>query len=304
MIPREVLAQVRRIEILTGRLVAETFAGEYLSVFKGRGMEFAEVREYVPGDDIRSIDWNVTARTSKPYVRVYTEERELTVVIACDLSGSQFFGTAGRLKKEVAAELSAVLAFSALQNNDKVGSFLFTEGVEQHVPAKKGRRHVLHLIRDVLAYAPKKRGTRLAPVLDTINRVLKRRCIVFVISDFRLDGEDASAQGRRAFEKALKLSALKHDVIPVIVEDPREERLPALGAFLDLEDPETGHRVLLDARADGDLEAARRDEERRLAELERLFRLYGMDSIRVTAGASYIDPVIRFFRQRARRLRH
>ena len=151
MIPREVLAQVRRIEILTGRLVSETFAGEYLSVFKGRGMEFAEVREYVPGDDIRAIDWNVTARTNKPYVRVYSEERELTVVLACDLSGSQFFGTAGRFKKEVAAELSAVLAFSALQNNDKVGSFLFTEGVEQHVPAKKGRRHVLHLIRDVLA---------------------------------------------------------------------------------------------------------------------------------------------------------
>ena len=302
MIPREVLAQVRRIEILTGRLVSETFAGEYLSVFKGRGMEFAEVREYVPGDDIRSIDWNVTARTSKPYVRVYTEERELTVVIACDLSGSQFFGTAGRLKKEVAAELSAVLAFSALQNNDKVGSFLFTEGVEQHVPAKKGRRHVLHLIRDVLAYEPKKRGTRLAPVLDTINRVLKRRCIVFVISDFRMDGE--GDEGRKAFEKALKLSALKHDVIPVVIEDPREERLPALGAYLDLEDPETGRRVLLDARRDTTLEAARRDEARRLADLERLFKLYGLDSIRVTAGASYIDPVIRFFHQRARRLRH
>jgi uncharacterized protein (DUF58 family) len=302
LIPREVLAQVRRIEILTGRLVSETFAGEYLSVFKGRGMEFAEVREYVPGDDIRSIDWNVTARTSKPYVRVYTEERELTVVIACDLSGSQFFGTAGRLKKEVAAELSAVLAFSALQNNDKVGSFLFTEGVEQHVPAKKGRRHVLHLIRDVLAYEPKKRGTRLAPVLDTINRVLKRRCIVFVISDFRMDHEGAA--GLKAFEKALKLSALKHDVIPVVIEDPREERLPALGAFLDLEDPETGARVLLDARRDTGLEAARRDEAKRLADLERLFRLYGLDAIRVTAGASYIDPVIRFFHQRARRLRH
>ena len=302
MIPREVFAQVRRIEILTGRLVSETFAGEYLSVFKGRGMEFAEVREYVPGDDIRAIDWNVTARTNKPYIRVYTEERELTVVIACDLSGSQFFGTAGRLKKEVAAELSAVLAFSALQNNDKVGSFLFTEEVEQHVPAKKGRRHVLHLVRDVLAYEPKKRGTKLAPVLDTINRVLKRRCIVFLISDFRLDNDDGAAKA--AFHKSLKLSALKHDVIPVVLEDPGEEKLPALGAFLDLVDPETGRRVLLDARRDDSLEAARRDEARRLADLERLFKLYGLDFIRVMAGKSYIDPVIRFFRERARRLRH
>lgn len=294
MIPREVLAQVRRIEILTGRLVSETFAGEYLSVFKGRGMEFAEVREYVPGDDIRAIDWNVTARTSKPYVRVYTEERELTVVIACDLSGSQFFGTAGRLKKEVAAELSAVLAFSALQNNDKVGLFLFTEGIERHVPAKKGRRHVLSVIRDVLAYQPKRGGTALAPVLDTINRVLKRRCIVFVISDFRSP----------AFDKQLKLAALKHDVIPVLIEDPREEALPPVPALLDLEDPETGRRVLLDARDRSALAAHASSEAARLSELERLFRVNGLDWIKVRAGASYIDPVIRFFRQRARRLAH
>ncbi len=301
MLPREVLAQVRRIEILTGRLVSETFAGEYLSVFKGRGMEFAEVREYVPGDDIRSIDWNVTARANKPFVRVYTEERELTVVIACDLSGSQFFGTAGKLKKEVAAELSALLAFSALQNNDKVGMFLFTEEIEKYVPAKKGRRHVLSVVRDVLAYQPSRRGTRLAPALDSINRVLKRRCIVFLVSDFRLD--DAADQGR-AFEKALKLAALKHDVIPVVLEDPRERRLPPLGALLDLEDPETGRRVLLDARASTALEAQAREEEKRLADLDRLFRLNGLDAIRVQAGTSYIDPVVRFFQARARRLRH
>ncbi len=293
MIPREVLAQVRRIEILTGRLVSETFAGEYLSVFKGRGMEFAEVREYVPGDDIRTIDWNVTARSSKPYVRVYTEERELTVVVACDLSGSQFFGTAGKLKKEVAAELSALLAFSALQNNDKVGLFLFTEDVEKYVPAKKGRRHVLSVVRDVLAYEPAGKGTRLAPVLERINRVLKRRCIVFLISDFRDEG----------FEKALKLAALKHDVIPVLIEDPREERLPNVGALLDLEDPETGRRLLLDGRASVALEAQARAEQRRLSELDRLFKLNGLDSIKVAAGKSYIDPVIRFFQARARRLK-
>ncbi|MDE2237808.1 MAG: VWA domain-containing protein, partial [Elusimicrobia bacterium] len=203
------------------------------------------------------------------------------------------------LKKEVAAELSAVLAFSALQNNDKVGSFLFTEEIERHVPAKKGRRHVLHLIRDVLAYEPRRRGTRLSPVLDTINRVLKRRCIVFLISDFRL--EEAAGP---AFEKALKLSALKHDVIPVVIADPREERLPPLGAWLDLEDPETGARLLLNGRDRSALEAARLKEAARLSALERLFRLYGLDWIRVTAGTSYIDPVVRFFHRRARRLRH
>ena len=300
MIARDILAQVRRIEIMTGRLVSETFAGEYLSVFKGRGMEFADIREYVPGDDIRAIDWNVTARSDRPYIRQYTEERELTVVIACDLSGSQFFGTAGKLKHEVAAELSAVLAFSALQNNDKVGLFLFTESVEKFIPAKKGRRHVLHLIRDVLAYEPRHRGTRLAPPLDTINRVLKRRCIVFLISDFRVE----NAADLAAFDKALKLSALKHDVIPVVIQDPREKALPVLEALLELEDPETGRRVLINARDKETLDLHARSESDRLAALDRMFRLYGLDTIRVSAGQSYIDPVIRFFRQRARRLRH
>jgi uncharacterized protein (DUF58 family) len=294
MIPREILAKVRRIEILTGRLVSETFAGEYLSVFKGRGMEFAEVREYVPGDDIRAIDWNVTARTLKPYVRQYTEERELTVVIACDLSGSQFFGTGLQLKKEIAAELSAVLAFSALQNNDKVGLFLFTEDIEEHVPAKKGRKHVLHLIRDVLAYAPKRRGTRVGHVLDRVNRVLKRRCILFVISDFRDEG----------YEKALKLAALKHDVIPILIRDPREEGLPDLAAVVEVEDPETGARAVVDAASSGALQEHAARERRRLAEVEQTFKLYGLEPIRVSTDKSYIDPVVDFFRRRARRLRH
>ena len=292
MIPREVLAQVRRIEILTGRLVSETFAGEYLRVFKGRGMEFAEVREYSPGDDIRSIDWNVTARTGKLHVRQYAEERELTVVIACDLSGSQFFGSGAKLKKEITAELSAVLAFSALQNNDKVGLFLFTEEIEDHIPAKKGRKHVLHLIRDVLAYEPKKTGTRLRQALDTINRVLKRRSILFLISDFRDEG----------FEKALKLAALKHDVIPVLITDPRELSLPKLDAWLELEDPESGLTTLLDASRPRELEEHKRLELERLAGLERLFGLYGIDAIRVSADRSYIDPVVKFFRRRAKRI--
>lgn len=294
MIPKEILAQVRRIEILTGRLVSETFAGEYLSVFKGRGMEFAEVREYSPGDDVRTIDWNVTARMGRPYVRRYAEERELTVVIACDLSGSQFFGSSRSLKKEVAAEVSAVLAFSALQNNDKVGLFLFTDQVEEYVPPKKGRRHVLHVIRDVLAFEPAHGGTRIASVLDTINRVLKRRSVVFAISDFRDEG----------FERALKLSALKHDLIPVLVTDPREIQWPDLGAFVEIEDPESGHRALWDARPSGSLAAHARQERERLKGLEQLFKLYGLDYIRISTDRSTIEPIVQFFRQRERRLRH
>jgi uncharacterized protein (DUF58 family) len=294
MIPQEVFRKVRRIEILTGRLVSDTFAGEYLSVFKGQGMEFAEVREYSPGDDVRSIDWNVTARMGRPFVRQYNEERELTVVIACDLSGSQFFGTAGQMKKEIAAELSAVLAFSALQNHDKVGLFLFTEDIEQYIPPKKGRRHVLHLIRDVLAYEPRAKGTRLSPVLDTINRVLKRSCILFLISDFRDEG----------FEKPLRMAALKHDVIPVVVTDPRELRLPPLGALIELEDPESGRATLLDSSAASRLSEYESLERERQARLERTFKQCGLVPIRVGTDSSYIDPVIQFFRLRARRMRH
>ena len=293
MIPKELLAQVRRIEILTGRLVAENFAGEYLSLFKGRGMEFAEVREYVPGDDIRAIDWNVTARTGRPFMRIYAEERELTVIIACDLSGSQDFGTGTRLKKEIAAELSAVLAFSALQNGDKVGLFLITEGIEEFVPPRKGRRHVLHMIRDVLAYEPKKRGTRLAEALDRINRVMRRRSVVFLISDFRDEG----------FDKALRVASHKHDLIPVVITDPRELELPPGGAGLELVEPEAGRRssVVADRAS---VAAHARAEQAREAALDRLFKLCGVVPIKVSTGKPYIDPIIRFFRERSMRLRH
>ncbi len=293
-VSKEVLAQVRRIEITTGRLVAETFAGEYLSVFKGRGMEFSEVREYTPGDDVRLIDWNVTARTGRPFVRRYTEERELTVALACDLSGSQFFGSGLRLKKEIAAELAAVLAFSALQNNDKVGLFLFTEDIESHIPPRKGRRHVLHVIRDVLAFQPQKKGTNIARALDTINRVLKRRSIVVLISDFRDEG----------FERPLKHAALRHDLIPVVVSDPREADLPRFGAWLDAEDPETGRRAMIDLGRKETLAAIRREEADRLKRLEQIFASAGLDHIKIGTDRSYIEPIIRFFRRRARRFRH
>lgn len=290
----DILSKVRHIEILTGRLVAETFAGEYLSVFKGRGMEFAEVREYSPGDDIRLIDRNVTARMRKPYVRQYTEERELTVVIACDLSKSQFFGSSA-LKKEIAAELAAVLAFSALQNNDKVGLFLFTEGVEEFVPPKKGRKHILHLIRDVLAYQPKKSGTRLDTILETLSRVLRRHCIVFLISDFRTD--DFSS-----FEHALKLGSLKHDLIPIILTDPREKNLPSFDALINLQDPESGQEMMFDASAKEAVLSHQKEEEKRILQLQKLFQLSGIDSIQIGTDASYIDPVVQFFRRRAKKI--
>ncbi|MDD5657141.1 MAG: DUF58 domain-containing protein [Elusimicrobia bacterium] len=291
MISPELLAQVRRIEIMTGRLVTETLAGEYLSVFKGRGMEFAEVREYAHGDDVRSIDWNVTARTGRPHVRRYCEERELTVAIACDLSGSQFFGSSARLKQEVAAELSAVLALAALRNNDKAGLFIFTEDVEEHIPPKKGRRHVLHIIREILAYEPRRRTTAIGRSLETMLKVLRRRCILFLISDFRDAG----------FEPAVRLAALKHDLVPVVVTDPREMFLPRLGACLDLEDPESGRMVLVDASAPGPLRAHQDSERRRLEALTGFFARSGIETIQIGTDRPYIDPIIHFFRRRARR---
>ncbi len=273
--------------------MTETLAGEYLSVFKGRGMEFAEVREYAPGDDVRSIDWNVTARTGRPHVRRYSEERELTVAIACDLSASQSFGSGERLKKEIAAELGAVLALSALQNQDKAGLFIFTDRVEAHIPPKKGRRHVLHIIREILAFEPEHRGTAIAESLKTIVQVLKRRCILFVVSDFRDQG----------FEKTLRLASLKHDVVPIIIADPREALLPSANACLDLEDPESGRRLLIDASSTALLQRHRLSEEERLRKLEDFFERSGLDFIRISTDRPYLDPLIRFFRARAKRLR-
>jgi uncharacterized protein (DUF58 family) len=293
VIPREILAQVRRIEIRTGRLVNETFAGKYLSAFKGSGMEFAQVREYTPGDEVRAIDWNVTARFGRPFIRQYQEERELTLVVACDLSASQAFGSGLKLKKEVAAELAAVLAFSALKNNDKVGLFLFTQEAELFLPPGKGRSHVLAIIRDLLAFTPSHRGTGIGPSLDTLNRLLRRRAIVVLISDFRDSG----------FEGSLRRVARKHDLIPVVIEDPREEELPELPAFLELEDPETGERVLADGRSHRlrDALARRRRQERE--RLLGLFKTNGIDHVLVRTDRDLVEPIVRFFRERSRRMR-
>jgi uncharacterized protein (DUF58 family) len=291
MLPQDILAQVRRLEIVTGKLVAESFSGDYLSVFKGRGMEFADVREYTPGDDPRDIDRNVSARHGKPFVRRYVEERELTVVVAVDLSGSQDFGTADRLKRDAAVEVGAILAFAALQNNDKVGLALFAEGVERFVPPRKGRRHALAIVREILAYEPKRRGTALQAVLERLARMLKRRCILVLVSDFR----------DRGYERALKLCALKHDVVPVVVEDPREARLPDAPAVVEVFDPETGARSALDLRG-GAADVAREEDERR-RELERTFRACGLEPVTVSTGKATIEPLVSFFRRRASRKR-
>jgi uncharacterized protein (DUF58 family) len=288
VLPQEILAQVRRLEIVTGRRVAESFAGDYLSVFKGRGMEFASVREYSPGDEPRDIDRNVSARTGKPFIRQYVEERELTVVIAVDLSGSQQFGTADRLKRDAAVEAAAGLALAALQNNDKIGLALFTEGVERFVPARKGRRHALAVVREILAFAPKKKGTALGAALETLARMLKRRCILVVISDFRDEG----------FERALRLCALKHDVIPVVVEDPRENALPDVAAVVEMFDPESSARGALDLR--GGAAAAAQEETERRAALARTFRACGLDAVTVSTDKPTLDPIVSFFRRRAK----
>lgn len=292
MLPKEILAQVRRIEIRTGRLVNDVFAGKYLSAFKGRGMEFSQVREYAPGDDVRAIDWNVSARCARPFVRQYQEERELTLMVACDLSGSQFFGSGRRLKQEVSAELAGVLAFSALRNNDKVGLFLFTDGRELFIPPRKGRKHVLKIIRDVLAFEPARRGTDIAGSLDTLNRILRRRSILVLISDFQDSG----------FERSLRRAARKHDLIPVLIEDERESALPAISAFLELEDPETGERALVRADAACARGVRRRREEER-ARVEAAFRSARVEAIRILAHEPYVDPIVRYFRERSRKFR-
>ena len=289
MLPQEILAQVRRLEIVTGRLVAESFSGDYLSVFKGRGMEFASVRAYAEGDDPRDIDRNVSARVGAPFVRQYVEERELTIVIAVDLSASLSFGSADRLKRESATEVGAALAFAALQNNDKVGLAVFTDGLEHWMPPRKGRRHVLAVIREILAYEPRGRKTAIGPSLERLARMLKRRCIIVVISDFRDSG----------FERALKRCALKHEVIAVVIEDPREASLPPASTILAVRDEETGAEGVFDLPQDA--AAFAREEDARRAELGRIFRSSGLEAVTVTTDKPSLDPLLAFFRKRAKR---
>jgi uncharacterized protein (DUF58 family) len=288
--PAEVLRQVRRIEVRTRRLVDSRFAGEYRSLFKGQGMEFAEVREYQPGDEVRSIDWNVSARMGKPFVKRYVEERELTVMLAIDLSGSARFGTRARFKHDLAVELAGVLSLAAVRNNDRVGLMLFTDQVEHALPARKGRKHALRLIRDLLTVTPAGRGTSMAAAVDRLMRLLPHRSVVFLASDFLT--EDA--------EKPLARLAQRHDVIAITLEDPAERHLPDIGPAR-LEDPETGEIVEVDTshplvRAAFAKRVADAEEARR-----RLFGRLGLDEIIVHTEHGYVDALLAFFRARSRR---
>lgn len=286
----EVLRQVRRIEVRTRRLVDSRFAGEYRSLFKGQGMEFAEVREYQPGDEVRSIDWNVSARMGKPFVKRYVEERELTVMLAIDLSGSARFGTRARFKHDLAVELAGVLSLAAVRNNDRVGLMLFTDQVEHALPARKGRKHALRLIRDLLSVEPAGRGTSMAAAVDRLMRLLPHRSVVFLASDFLT--EDA--------EKPLARLAQRHDVIAITLEDPAERHLPDIGPAR-LEDPESGEIVEVDTshplvRAAFAKRVADAEEARR-----RLFGRLGLDEIIVHTEHGYVDALLAFFRARSRR---
>ena len=292
MLPREVIRQVRRLQLRARRAVEDLLGGEYRSVFKGTGIAFEEVREYQPGDDIRAIDWNVTARMGHPFIKRFVEERELTVMLLIDCSASGQFGTRLQQKREVAAELAAVLAFSAISNNDRVGLVAFTDKVERFIPPRKGTRHVLRLIRDVLFFQPSRRGTSVREALDYANKVLHRRAILFLMSDF-LD---------RGYERSFKLSGRRHDLIAVPITDPREQELPAVG-LLELEDSETGRHFLLDTSSRAAREAYAQAARERREALWRLARQSRVDLIEVSTDGGHLDALIRFFRLRERRLR-
>lgn len=290
-IPEELLASVRRLEIRTRTLVNEVFGGEYHSVFKGMGMEFAEVREYHPGDDVRTIDWNVTARTGVPHIKRFDEERELVVMFLFDASMSGAYTSGDRFKREIGAEICALLAFSAIRNNDKVGLGIFTDRMEHFLPPRKGRRHVLRVVRDVLAFQPDHRGSDLRAPLDYTLLALPRRSVVFVVSDFH----------DLRFASSLNVLARKHDVIPVVVRDPREASLADAGLVL-CEDLESDQRFTIDTsdphtRTQYEVQMQARD-----AELNEIFRAARVDPIRVSTDGDHVDALIRFFRMRAGRL--
>jgi uncharacterized protein (DUF58 family) len=289
-LPEDVLKRIRAIHIRTNYLANEVMAGEYESAFRGRGMEFEEVREYSFGDDVRMIDWNVTARMGHPYVKLYREEREMTMMLLVDLSTSQKFGSGQRLKSELAAELAAVLAYTAIKSNDKVGLIIFTDRVEKFIPPKKGRGHVWRVIREILSFSPVQKDTRIEVALDYLNRVVNKRSIAFLVSDFLTTG----------FEKSLKIANQKHDLVAVHLSDPREEAIPKIG-LVELEDAETGERVVIDTSDfifERDFETWSRKVEK---ERTKLFRSLGVDLIRVRTDRSYTETLIRFFRMREKR---
>jgi len=277
--------------MVTRGLVNEVFSGEYHSVFKGRGMEFSEVREYQVGDDIRIIDWNVSARMGHPFVKIFEEERELTVMLLVDVSSSSNFGTFRQMKGEIAAELCAVLAFSAIKNNDKVGLIIFSDKIEKFIPPRKGRSHVLRVIREILYFKPEDLRTDLNVALEFLSKVIKRRSIVFLISDFLTAN----------YQKALQVANKKHDIIAIEITDPREVEIPNIG-FIELEDAESGEAILVDSSSPQVRGTFYSKSQSGREERSRYFKSIGLDNINIFTDKSYVEPIIRFFRMRARRL--
>ncbi len=291
MIPKEILRKVRQIEIRTKRLVDSVLGGEYNSAFRGRGMEFEEVREYQPGDEVRTIDWNVTARTGQPFVKTYREERELTVVTLVDVSPSERFGSGSQQKVELAAEFSAVVSFSAIRNGDKVGTVFFTDKVEKYIPPKKGKKHVLRVIRELLTFQPQSKGTNVEEALRFLAKVQKRKATVFLISDFLATD----------FEKALAAVGSKHDVIAVRTSDPREAQFPDVG-LITLQDAETGEVVVVDSKSSRirQMFQSRGEEERNSQ--DQLLRSLKIDELELTTGKPYINDLSNFFRMREKKM--
>lgn len=292
MLPAELIRKVKKIEIATNRVVQDTLAGQYHSVFRGRGMAFSEVRPYQPGDDIRSIDWNVTARMNDAFVKVFVEERELTVIILVDRSASGAVGTRDKTKNEVAAEIAALIALSATQNNDRVGLVMFTDRVERFVPAKKGRPHALRIVSEVLQFEPQSPRTDLAAALEFLRKVNRRRSVAFIVSDFLATG----------YERALRIAGRRHDVVPIVVSDPIEDQLPDVG-LLWARDAETGELIPVDTSSRRVRQAYAQARARERAERDLLFRRLSLESVAVTAGEEYVRPLVSFFRARARRMR-
>jgi len=288
--PREVIRRVRRLEIRTRRLVDESLAGSYHSVFRGRGMEFSEVREYVSGDDVRTIDWNVSARMGHPFVKKFTEERELTVMMLVDASGSGMFGTSRATKMQTAAEISALLAFSAIRNNDRVGLLLFTDRIELFVPPRKGREHALRVLRECLTIEPVGQGTRIAQALEYLQRVVRKRAVAFLISDFQ----------DRGFDRTMRVVAQKHDLVAISIADPREATLPNVG-LSNVQDPETGRSGRLDTGSPRARRLYAETAKQARESLRTTVKRTGVDLLELSTGESYEMPLVRFFHDRARR---
>jgi uncharacterized protein (DUF58 family) len=295
MLTSDLMKKIRRIEIRTRKLVNDSFAGDYHSIFKGRGMEFDEVRPYQIGDEIRNIDWNVTARTGEPYIKRYVEERELTVMLVVDASASENFGSVERFKREIAAELTAVLSFAATTNNDKVGLLIFTDKVELFIPPRKGRKHVLRLIRELLAFEPQSEGTDIKMALDKVNQILKRRSIIFLVSDFMADPE--------SYRRQLSVTNRRHDLIAVDLNDPLDSEIADVG-LLAVEDPESGVIEWIDTGNKNWQEAFQKRMKALETEKTRVFRQASVDRIDIQTDEEYTVALTRFFQDRARRIWH